>query len=108
MLRPQEELVVTIPFEKTMKSFEEYPHDMFRGEDMIGLPVTCMAMEVGVVEEIKRQVVNSNSVVTNPFIPDTSMPFHIITFTFGAYTMMYLAIMRMTGGYNAFNHWMYQ
>jgi len=32
---------ISIEFEKTMKGFEEYPYDKYRGEDLIGIPITC-------------------------------------------------------------------
>jgi len=35
------------------------------------------------------------------------MPFNIITFTFGMMTLYFLALMRISAGFNKLNHWMY-
>ena len=72
-----------------MKSFENYPHDPFRGFDIIAAPV---------VYHIKgatdSNVLFSDNVIAYLITPDFTMPFNIITYTSVLFGYIFLQIFR--------------
>ena len=99
-----------------MRSFENYPHDPERGHDVIAVPVIfriCKSCEIinnnnkekleSFNERLKKRnldeeihAVISNNAVTKLPMPDTSMPFNIITFVCVMFGYLFLAIFKLS------------
>jgi phosphatidylinositol glycan class T len=77
--------MVSIIFDKKMRTFEDYSHDPERGDDFvyyiiliskISLPVQFTSTEKNITE-----LYFTENQVTHIPAPDFSMPFNILTFT---------------------------
>ncbi|CAD8052204.1 unnamed protein product [Paramecium sonneborni] len=83
-IKQNETFLVKIKFSKKLKSFEEYPHDPERGQDIITTPVIFNG----------ELYLTSHQVTRQPY-PDFSMPFNILTFSSLAMGYFFLQILGM-------------
>jgi hypothetical protein len=82
---PNSTMLIRFPFQKKLLSFENYPHDPYRGLDLAG---GLVFYQHG--GEWRREALE-NSLVIIPQ-PDLSMPFLIITSTMTIYTYLFLNV----------------
>ena len=92
---------MSIQFERLMKGFEEYPNNLFLGEDLVGLPVNCTLNNA-------EFIIETENLLVEPFIPDTSMPFNIIIFTVEIMTLFFLLMFRINFNGDWLKHWLYK
>lgn len=93
---------LSIPINKIMKSFEEYPHDPAKGHYLIGAPVFFKFENDTNFQSIRKD----NLLIRIPE-PDFSMPFNISTFTFVALGYYFLIVFRMVISSHE-EHWLFK
>eukprot|EP01017_Pseudomicrothorax_dubius_P049406 TRINITY_DN9185_c0_g1_i1.p1 TRINITY_DN9185_c0_g1~~TRINITY_DN9185_c0_g1_i1.p1 ORF type:complete len:120 (-),score=21.93 TRINITY_DN9185_c0_g1_i1:98-418(-) len=81
-------LSVLTPTEKLLQTFENYPHDPYRGFDLISHPLVYQILGDSQTHLIRFE----NNLMTIVPQPDLSMPFNIICVTMAIYGYVFLNI----------------
>ena len=78
-LKPQEQIVVTMEYQKALRNFEEYPNDIARGLNIQHTPVFFKFSKDG--EEESLGEVMAPAILLGTPEPDFSMPFNVNAIT---------------------------
>ena len=96
IIPPKSSLKIIIKYKKLLESFENYPHDPQRGQDLIPSTILYQVIENNKNESFALKgkilrILSKNLIVDLPH-PDFSMPFNIISLTLAGFGFIYTGI----------------